>query len=199
MKKRSIQFITKNREFFLVVVLLLAVTAGCAAPGSKSAGQSAAKGVSQVALGQPMEISENVSCGKCGMYPAQYPRWHAQIIFKDGLMTPFDGCKCMFNFLFAMDKFDKTHSRDDVEVAWVKDFNSGTWINAVEAHYVVGSSMMGPMGKELIPFTDNAAAMQFHQEQGGAIMEYGAITPEVLKGLGMGGMQMEQGSKHMKM
>jgi hypothetical protein len=30
-------------------------------------------------------------------------------------------------------------------------------------------------------------------------MEYGAITPEVLKGLGMGGMQMEQGSKHMKM
>ena len=75
---------TKNSVFFWVLVLLLAVTAGCAAPGSKSAGQSAAKGVSQVALGQPMEISENVSCGKCGMYPAQYPRWHAQIIFKDG-------------------------------------------------------------------------------------------------------------------
>jgi nitrous oxide reductase accessory protein NosL len=55
------------------------------------------------------------------------------------------------------------------------------------------------MGKELIPFADNAAAMQFNQEQGGTMMEYGAITPDVLATLGMGGMPMEQGSKNMKM
>jgi hypothetical protein len=62
-------------------------------------------------------------------------------------MTPFDGCKCMFNFLMAVKKFDKTHSLEDVQVVWVKDFNSGAWINAVDAHDVVGSDMMGPWAR----------------------------------------------------
>jgi len=198
MKKAGVQLIYK-RVFSLGIILLLAVAVGCAAPGSRSADQSLTAGSSQVAVKQPMEIPENVSCGKCGMYPARYPRWQSQIIFKDGLMTPFDGCKCMFNFLSAMGDFDKTHSRDDVSVAWVKDFNSGTWINAADAYYVVGSNMMGPMGKELIPFTEQTAAMKFQQEQGGTMMKYGEITPDVLKTLGMGGMKMEHGSKHMKM
>ena len=114
-------------------------------------------------------------------------------------MTPFDGCKCMFNFLFAIEKFDKIHSRNDVAVAWVKDFDSGKWLNAEDAYYVVGSDMMGPMGKELIPFADQAAAMKFNQEQGGTMMKYAEITPEVLKTLEMGGMKMEHGSKQMKM
>jgi copper chaperone NosL len=177
-----------------ILVLLLAVTAGCAASGGKNGAQAAAAGSSQAAVMQPMEIPENATCGKCGMYPARYPRWQSQIIFKDGTMTPFDGCKCMFNFLHAMDKYDQAHTMDDVAVAWVKDFNSGSWINAEEAHYVVGSSMMGPMGKELIPFADKDAAMKFHQEQGGVVMGYGDITPEVLGTLSSGHMK-----KHMKM
>ena len=145
----------------------------------------------------PQSISEDMSCGVCGMYPAKYPRWQSQIIFKDGTMTPFDGCKCMFNFMSVMEKFDKTHSGDDVSAVLVKDFNSGNWINAMDAHYVVGSNMMGPMGKELIPFADQAEAIKFHGEQGGTIMMYAEITPDVLKTLGMGGMK--HGSKHMKM
>jgi len=179
---------------------MLAVTLGYAAPESTSAEEKlTAVESGEVAVKQPMEIPENVPCGKCGMYPAQYPRWQAQIIFKDGSMTPFDGCKCLYNFLFAMDKFDQKHSRDDVEVAWVKDFDSSTWIKATDAYYVVGSSMMGPMGKELIPFTDQAAALKFNQEHGGTVMAYGEITPDVLKTLGMGGMNPQQSSQHMKM
>ncbi len=193
MKKKNMYHGYLQKFFALFLVLLLAATAGCASSGSKTAEKEAAAATSQAAVQQPMEIPGNVSCGKCGMYPAQYPRWHSQIIFKDGTMTPFDGCKCMFNFLYGMEKFDKTHSRADVAVAWVKDFNSGAWINAAEAHYVVGSRM-GPMGKELIPFADQAAAKKFHQEQGGAMMTYADINPDVMKTLGMGGMK-----KHMKM
>jgi nitrous oxide reductase accessory protein NosL len=55
------------------------------------------------------------------------------------------------------------------------------------------------LGKELIPFADSEAAMKFYQEQGGAMMQYAEITPEVLKGLGMGGMKMKHGSTQMKM
>jgi nitrous oxide reductase accessory protein NosL len=199
MKKKKVKFIYNKELFAVVILFLLAALVGCADPGSKVAAQSSAKISSQVAVKQPMEIPENVSCGKCGMYPAQYPRWQSQIIFKDATMTPFDGCKCMFNFLFAMDKFDKAHTRDDVLIAWVKDFDSGTWINAVDAYYVVGSNKMGPMGKELIPFADNAAAMKFQKVEEGTMMEYAEITPDVLKTLGMGGMKMEQGSRHMEM
>jgi nitrous oxide reductase accessory protein NosL len=192
--KYSIRFLLS------ALVLMLAVTLGYAASESTSAEEKlTAVASGEVAVKQPMEIPENVPCGKCAMYPAQYPRWQAQIIFKDGSMTPFDGCKCLYNFLFAMDKFDQNHSRDDVEVAWVKDFDSSTWIKATDAFYVVGSSMMGPMGKELIPFADGAAALKFKQEQGGTVMAYGEITPDVLKTLGMGGMNPQQSSQHMKM
>ena len=193
MKEEIIHLVNARRVFTFIFVLLMAVTLGCAASGDKKAGSR------QVAAPQPMDIPENVSCGKCGMYPAKYPRWQSQIIFKDGSMTPFDGCKCMFNFLFAVDEYDKMHSREDVSVAWVKDFNSGKWINAEEAYYIVGSDMLGPMGKELIPFADQGEAMKFHQEQGGDMMNYAEISPGVLKNLGMGGMKMEHGSKHMKM
>jgi nitrous oxide reductase accessory protein NosL len=181
------------------LVLLLAAGLGCAAVEKKGAGQAPAAASGQVASQAPMEIPADVSCGKCGMFPANYPRWQSQIIFKDGSMTSFDGCKCMFNFLMAMDNFDKTHSADDVLVVWVKDFDSGAWINAVDAHYVVGSDMMGPMGKELIPFADSGAARKFHQESGGVMMQYADITPEVLKGMGMGGMKMKHGTKQMQM
>jgi len=179
-------------------LVLLALMVGCATSGSQTAEQSPAAQSGEVAQ-QPMAIPEDASCGKCGMFPAKYPRWQSQIIFKDGKMTPFDGCKCMFNFISAMDQFDKIHSRDDVAAVWVKDFNSGSWINAADAYYVVGSNMMGPMGKELIPFANQADAMKFNQKQGGSMMMYSQITPEVLKTLGMGGMKMEQGSQHMKM
>jgi copper chaperone NosL len=179
--------------YSLIILFLLILAVGCAASGSKTGEQSSEAVSSQVAVKEPMEIAENVSCGKCGMYPANYPRWHTQIIFKDDVMTAFDGCKCMFNFLFAIEKFDKIHSRNDVAVAWVKDFDSGKWLNAEDAYYVVGSDMMGPMGKELIPFADQAAAMKFNQEQGGTMMKYAEITPEVLETLEMGSMKMEHG------
>ena len=174
----------------IAAVFLLAVALGCAAKSEK---QASAAGEGQTAVMQPQVIPDNVTCGKCGMYPARYPRWQSQIIFKDGAMTPFDGCKCMFNFMFDMARYDKAHSMNDVSVAWVKDFNSGAWINAVDAHYVVGSNMMGPMGKELIPFADPSAAMKFHQEQGGSVMQYADINPDVLKTLAMGGMKMKGG------
>jgi len=199
MKKGDFKKVYPARFMTACLLLLLAFMFNCATSGSQTAEQSSAPQSGEAAMHQPITIPEDVSCGKCGMFPAKYPRWQSQIIFKDGTMTPFDGCKCMFNFMFAMSEFDNIHSMDDVSVLWVKDFNSSSWINAVDAYYVVGSNMMGPMGKEMIPFADKAAAMKFHQEQGGSMMTYSQITPDVLKTLGKGGMKMEQGSHHMKM
>jgi copper chaperone NosL len=199
MKKGSSHQMYWKRIFTVAISLILVTGVGCATSGNKTVEQSTATESAQTSTPQPMVIPQDVSCGKCGMYPAKYPRWQSQIIFKDGSMTPFDGCKCMFNFMSAMDNYDKAHSMDDVAAVLVKDFNTGKWINGADARFVVGSNMMGPMGKELIPFADQAAAMKLHNEQGGNMMGYAEITPEVLKSL-MGDMKKHgHGSKHMNM
>jgi len=139
---------------------------------------------------EPQIIPDNVRCGKCGMFPARYPKWQSQIIFSDGSMTAFDGCKCMFGFMSDVGKYDAGHSKDDIARIWVRDFNSGDWLDAKSAHFVVGSDVMGPMGKELIPFQDQNAADAFQKEHGGQLAGFDAINMETLKSL-MGKMNMQ--------
>jgi copper chaperone NosL len=137
----------------------------------------------------PQDIPNDLTCGKCGMYPANYPQWQTQIIFTDNSMTAFDGCKCMFEFMQDMGQYDQTHTKDDIARIWVRDFNSGEWIDAKTAHFVIGSEVMGPMGKELIPFNDVNTAATFQKEHGGELAGFDAIGMETLKPL-MGKMHM---------
>lgn len=178
-----------GRVQLMVLLLLIGLVSACVA-GQNTQEVALTGGVA------PQEIGADVKCGKCGMFPARYPQWQAQIIFTDGDMTPFDGCKCMFGFLFDMGKYDTKHARSDVAAVLVRDFNTGEWFNAEGAHFVVGSSMMGPMGKELIPFTAQSAAMDFKEMNGGSLESYDVITMATLKPL-MGGMkQMNNGMKN---
>lgn len=170
----------------VILVLLLLVSAGCYA--QNEATQSANGGRNTQRVVQPPQlIPDNVTCGRCGMLPARYPQWQTQIIFTDGSMVPFDGSKCMFGYLFNMNQYDKRHNRNDVATIWVKDFPSGSWIQAQDAQFVVGSDVMGAMGKELIPFSDHAQALAFQQEHGGILKDFGAIRVETIQSL-MGGM-----------
>lgn len=150
--------------------------------------------VSTAVQTEPQVIPEDLSCGKCGMYPASYPQWQSEIIFNDGSMSAFDGCKCMFGFMFDMGQYDQSHKNGDIAKIWVRDFNSGEWIDGREAHFVVGSDVMGPMGKELIPFQDQAAADTFQKEHGGELTGFDTITMATLKPL-MGKMHMKNGMK----
>jgi len=138
----------------------------------------------------PQVIPDDLSCGKCGMFPARYPQWQSQIIFDDGKMSAFDGCKCMFGFIFNMEKFDPEHKKNNIGNIWVRDFNTGEWTNAKSANYVIGSDVMGPMGKELIPFADKNEATSFQQEHGGQLASFDLITMATLKSL-IGKMHMK--------
>ena len=176
-----------ERALAVAICLVLAMLIGCASSsGSGAAPQSSA--ADHALKAGPLDIPQNASCGRCGMYPANYPRWQTQVIFTDGSMTPFDGCKCMFNFIFSMELQGQGHKSEDIAAVFVKDFNTGEWLNARDAYFVVGSGVMGPMGKELIPFAGRDAAVEFHRGQGGDLKTYAEITPEVMKNL-MGGMK----------
>lgn len=139
---------------------------------------------------QPQSIGEKASCGVCGMYPARYPKWQTQIIFNDGMMVPFDGAKDMFKYLLNMGEFDKQHQRTEVAAIWVRDYADGGWLDGEAAFYVVGSSVMGPMGQELVPFATTEAAQKFQGKNGGTVNRFAEINLEVIDKLGMGGMKM---------
>lgn len=57
-----------------------------------------------------------------------------------------------------------------------EDPGAANWIDAREAHYVVGSDRAGGMGAaELVPFSDPARAKAFASEQGGQVMRLSDI------------------------
>jgi nitrous oxide reductase accessory protein NosL len=138
----------------------------------------------------PQEITAAMSCGVCGMRPARFPVWQTQIIFTDGSMVPFDGSKDMFRYLLNLDRFNPGKSRADVAAIWVKERFSNKWIDGESAYYVVGSSVRGPMGKDLVPFADADEAAGLRAENGGTVMPFADITMQVIDTLGMrmGGM-----------
>jgi len=139
----------------------------------------------------PMTITDEMSCGVCGMFPAKFVKWQTQIIFSDGTMVPFDGSKDMFKYILDMAQYDPKHSADDIAAIWVKVFDTGLWINGREATFVVGSKVMGPMGRELIPFKNSAEAENFKKSNGGMIKVFDDISMDDIKGLGMSGMKTE--------
>ena len=139
----------------------------------------------------PMTIQEDFSCGVCGMHPAKFIKWQTQIIFTDGSMVPFDGGKDLFKYMFNMAKYSKIHNRDDIAAIWVRDFDSGKWANGRDTVYVIGSKVMGPMGKELIPFSDGHSAGKFKIANDGVIKLFNDISKRDIKKLG-GGMKMKK-------
>lgn len=166
-----------GKMLLTAALLLLTVTTGSLAKADDQPG--------------PLAISEDMSCGVCGMYPARFSKWQTQIIFTDGTMVPFDGSKDMFKYMFNMASYNQKHNRDDIAAIWVKDFANGTWTDGRKAVYVIGSKVMGPMGKELIPFSDGKIAGEFKLANDGIIKNLADISREDVKKLGMGGMKMQ--------
>ena len=59
----------------------------------------------------------------------------------------------------------------------------GTWVDARQAWFVVGSDVSGGMGApELVPFGVNADALAFAEEHGGEVFEYAAIPKKMFLG-----------------
>lgn len=145
----------------------------------------------QPATLEPRTITAEMTCAACGMYPERFPQWQSQVVFADGTMAAFDGCKCMFRFLLNLQQFAPERQPGQIAAVWVKDFKTGLWLDGKEAHYVIGSKEMGPMGKELIPFATEVSAKEFQAANGGTMETYANIAMATLKSL-MGGMQHMQ-------
>jgi len=128
--------------------------------------------------------AERDKCPVCGMFVAKYPDFVAQVIFQDGSHSFFDGVKDMMKYYFDLAKYNPAKKTSDIGAIFVTDYYTLQLIDGFQAWYVSGSDVYGPMGRELIPFQEEAAAREFMADhQGKAIFKFSQITAEVVKGL----------------
>ncbi len=129
--------------------------------------------------------SSEDKCPVCGMFVAKYPDWIGGIIFKDGSAVFFDGTKDLMKYYFALDKYDAAGRKtEDIKHIYVTEYYNVTFIDAREAHYVIGSDVYGPMGRELIPFKEDAEANEFMKDhKGKGVIGFDRITRKVIESL----------------
>ena len=138
----------------------------------------------QAVESQALKPSDQDKCPVCGMFVAKYPDFVARITFADGSVVWFDGVKDMLKYYFDLPKYNPGKKQDDIKAVVVADYYSLKPIDGLKAFYVQGSDVSGPMGRELIPFGEEAAAKEFLTDhKGQAILVFSQITPAVVKGL----------------
>jgi nitrous oxide reductase accessory protein NosL len=152
---------------FLIITLLITVQPGPALDEAQS-----------------FKPSEKDKCPVCGMFVAKYPDFLTQIVFADGSRAWFDGVKDMFKYYFDLPNYNPGKKPDDIKAVLVADYYSLKPVDGLKAFYVLGSDVYGPMGRELIPFAEEAAAKEFLADhKGQAILTFSRITPDVIKTL----------------
>jgi len=129
-------------------------------------------------------VPKDAKCPVCGMLVAKYPDWNSTIAYRDGTTAYFDGPKDLLNYYLNPRKYDPTKKHSDIASISVKDYYSLAIIDARQAYFVVGSNVLGPMGKELIPFAKKSEADGFRADHlGRKLLRFTEVTLELLKSL----------------
>ncbi len=128
----------KNKIFFSLATLLLIFLAGC----SQSANVQEPP---DIAYGQDV-------CERCGMIINE-EKFAAAYWTDKGEARRFDDIGGMLAYL--------SENQEAVATYWVHDFDSGDWIPAEEAHYLLDRDLMSPMGFGIAAFSDMEQALAF--------------------------------------
>lgn len=131
---------------------------------------------------RPLKPAPGNKCPVCGMFVAEHMDFLAEIVFTDGACAFFDGAKDMFRFYFDMGAYVPSRTVSDIAAIYVTDYYTLEMIDARKASYVIGSDVLGPMGRELIPVAGEADAAVFLKDhKGKAVLNFGDITAKTLK------------------
>jgi copper chaperone NosL len=130
---------------------------------------------------KPVKPSPQDKCPVCGMFVSQYPEWYSEIIFKDGSHVFFDGSKDMFRYYLDIKKYSPSKTIDDIDSLYVTEYYGVKPIDGRTAYYVIGSDIMGPMGRELVPLATKEDAEAFTHDHTGRIIRFKDVTRTILK------------------
>lgn len=125
-------------------------------------------------MGKIVDPTAKTRCAECGMYPARFPEHRSQIKTEDGNTKHFCSTHCLINFLS-----DPNHTPKSV---WVSIPQEQSYEYAMGLYYLVGSDIMGPMGKEALPYRNKAVAATAAQKHGGRVVQFSELNPKVVQG-----------------
>ena len=148
-----------NRTFFLTMSLFLLGSAVFAA-GLLKPGEHPLD-----AQGR-MHISQADRCPVCAMVVIKHPKFASAIQLTDGTTHYFCGTGCMIRSWMHPEVFlgvEKSALKRPV----VQDYFTGAHINGLDAAWVAGSDVAGPMGPALVPLKSPDDAAAFIQRHGG--------------------------------
>jgi nitrous oxide reductase accessory protein NosL len=152
----------------------------------------------------PITLTTEHSCDVCGMVIPNHPGPSSQIFYRDerpsGHDNParFDSTWEAFEYHFertdrgwAADAFYVT---DYSAVDYTVSVNEGdptisthpaasAFVDAGKVTFVVGSEVVGAMGRDLVGFSDSADAEEFRDEYGGSLATFDEVTPETIASL----------------
>lgn len=127
-------------------------------------------------------ITAEVRCPVCGMYPARYPKWAAQVVLADRSLRAFDSPADLFRYLHSRARYEKQAGAAQISAIYLTDYAKGGWVAAPQAWLVVGSKVLGPMRHADLPaFGSRDGAEQFMREQGGRLFSFEGVTPELVR------------------
>lgn len=139
---------------------------------------------SGLAMRAPKSIPADARCPVRGMYPARFPRWAAQMVFKDGTSHFFDSPIDLFVFMQGIDRYNMRYALDDVAMNYVTDFETGRWVEAQHAFFVHGSTVLGPMRDADLPaFASIESADSMVRNRGGKVLTFTGVSPELIRTL----------------
>ena len=119
-------------------------------------------------------------CQVCGMYPARFPAHRCQLTTTNGSRYHFCSTQCLTGYLASPGQYAKNPGK--TQSVWVTVFPEGGYEYGLGLYYLVGSSVMGPMGREALPFRSKAEAAKRAAENGGKVVRFNALTPSLVKG-----------------
>ena len=144
------------------------------------------------------QVQKDTRCPVCGMFVGKYPQWLSQARLSDGTVAAFDGIKDLAAYAFSPQEFGAAPGAVVTDIA-VRDYYSQAWMDGRQAHYVVGSDILGPMGHELIAFSSRAGAENFLQDHHGTeILGFAEISPQLIESLRKGHKMKTHGTAGMK-
>ena len=151
---------------------------------------------------QPQELTREAIGHYCNMIVLDHQGPKGQV-FVEGAEQPvwFTSVRDTIAFTMLPDEpknLAAVYVTDVGKASWDAP-EPGTWIEAREAWYVVGSDRVGGMGApEAVPFGEQARAESFAAEHGGHVVAFADIPEDAILGDGGGhggeeGMQMGHG------
>lgn len=128
-----------------------------------------------------IELSDAALCSMDGMLVADFPGPKGQILYDQGPPDVFCDTYELLSALLAPEQQKRVaaaYTEDMAQTSWEKP--RGHWIDARTAFYVAGSKRTGSMGPTLASFARQADAQAFARDNGGKVLRFADITPQMV-------------------